>query len=91
MEGSRRDGILPFAAALRGGYHSQDERLEIDKSTAREQELRVRLVECLQQRAAVRGTGWLADQRPLTQRLCPTAALRGVAEFFSLPPSPCVG
>ena len=47
MEGSRRDGILSFATALRGGYHAQDERLEIDKSTAREQELIDRLVECL--------------------------------------------
>ena len=79
---------LPPGTTVQHGYHSQDKRSETDKSTAKKLELRDRLVECLQQRAAVRGTGWLADQRPLTQRLCPTAALRGVAEFFSLPPSP---
>ena len=67
MEGSRRDGIPSFAAALRGGYHSQDERLEIDKSTARELELTGRLEECLQQRAAVQQcealAGWLINGR----------------------------
>eukprot|EP01048_Picozoa_sp_COSAG05_P004697 COSAG05_NODE_263_length_12683_cov_5.884218_6_plen_89_part_00 len=60
MEGSCRDGILFLAAALRGGYHSQDERSKMDKLTAKELELKDILVECLQQRAALRDTSWLA-------------------------------